>query len=243
MWKRAELKEKAKAILSQTYWQAFGVAVIAAVLSFDIFYLIQNFKQLLHWFISFSPISQGLLVWVNIAAIVIGFFVANVVQVGTKHFFIRNRDGETNIGNLFHGFKHGYWNIVDVQFMTGLIITLWALLLIIPGIIAGYKYSMVPYLLSENPEINGVQARKLSAEMTDGQKLNIFELDLSFYGWLLAGTICFGIGKIFVIPYVEATKAELYITLRDRLDSTLPPQIEKEENEYASVEHSPVEPK
>jgi hypothetical protein len=39
-------------------------------------------------------------------------------------------------------------------------------------------------------------------------------LDLSFIGWYLLGALALGIGVLFVRPYVDAVKAELYLVLR-----------------------------
>ncbi|MNC73849.1 hypothetical protein D3C75_1251160 [compost metagenome] len=50
--------------------------------------------------------------------------------------------------------------------------------------------------------------------MTRGHKFRMFVLDLSFLGWVLLGLLALGIGVLFVQPYVNATKAELYLELR-----------------------------
>jgi uncharacterized membrane protein len=74
---------------------------------------------------------------------------------------------------------------------------------------------MVPYILADNPNIGVEKAISLSTEMTMGHKLDMFVLDLSFLGWYLLGTLAFGIGIFFVMPYDNATKAELYLSLRE----------------------------
>ena len=50
--------------------------------------------------------------------------------------------------------------------------------------------------------------------MMEGNKFRVFVLELSFIGWLILGTLLCGVGTIFVAPYIEATKAELYAVLR-----------------------------
>jgi uncharacterized membrane protein len=50
--------------------------------------------------------------------------------------------------------------------------------------------------------------------MTHGHKFRMFVLDLSFLGWILLGLLALGIGVLFVQPYINATKAELYLELR-----------------------------
>jgi uncharacterized membrane protein len=122
---------------------------------------------------------------------------------------------------LFWAFKKGrYLNIVKIMFWKEVKIFLWSLLFIIPGIIKAYEYSMVPYILAENPGISSERAFELSKEMTDGEKFDIFWLGLSFIGWILLGTLACGIGVLFVEPYIHATFAELYQVMRDKVHNS-----------------------
>ena len=68
--------------------------------------------------------------------------------------------------------------------------------------------------MAENPNISSRRAFELSRQMTDGEKWNIFVLDLSFIGWYVLCGITFGIGFLFLNPYLQATNAELYSALR-----------------------------
>ena len=160
---------------------------------------------------------------VMIVAIVVGMvisvFVKNPLEVGAKRFFITAReDMNGNVGNLIFGFKNGYLRNVGALLLREIYIFLWSLLLFIPGIIKGYQYSMVPYLLAEYPEMTTKQAFEYSKRMTDGQKWDMFVLDLSFIPWYLLSVITCGIVLVFhVAPYVEFTKAELYAVLKEEL--------------------------
>ncbi|MFW5787658.1 MAG: DUF975 family protein, partial [Halanaerobiales bacterium] len=77
-------------------------------------------------------------------------------------------------------------------------------------------YKMVPYILADNPDIGASRAIELSNSMTDGEKWEMFFLDLSFIGWFLLGVLTFGIGWFFVQPYYDATYGELYLILREK---------------------------
>ena len=107
-------------------------------------------------------------------------------------------------------------NVVKIMFWRELKIFLWSLLFVIPGIIKSYEYSMVPYILAENPHISSERAFELSKKMTRGEKWKIFVLDLSFLGWRILGVLCCCVGEIFLQPYVEATYAELYQVMREK---------------------------
>lgn len=81
--------------------------------------------------------------------------------------------------------------------------------------IKGLSYSMTAYILTDNPNIGYERALKLSIAMTLGHKWEMFVLGLSFIGWGLLALLTFGIGFLFLAPYVAATNAQLYVKLRD----------------------------
>ena len=136
------------------------------------------------------------------------------LEVGRKYFILSSQ-GDAEPGYLAYAFRRGrYLNVILIMFYRCLLIFLWTLLLIIPGIVKSYAYRMVPYILADNPRIDYRRAVELSNQMTMGYKLDIFILDLSFIGWYLLGALAFGIGILFVRPYEDTTNAELYLVLR-----------------------------
>ena len=92
------------------------------------------------------------------------------------------------------------------------------LLFVIPGIVKSFEYTCVPYILAEHPEMDYREVLALSKQMTDGYKVEIWILGLSFIGWNLLGTLLLGIGTLFVIPYIELTNGEMYAFLRGRIE-------------------------
>ncbi|SDY28310.1 DUF975 family protein [Tindallia californiensis] len=166
------------------------------------------------------PGSLFFMMFFGVAMVVIlwGFrvFVGIPIEVGGRSFFLHGvTDGRADIGQLASIFKSCYYlNIVKTMFLRGLYNFLWFLLLIIPGIIKHYQYKMVPYIMVEEPHLDSGEAIQKSIDMTKGQKMDLFVLDLSFIGWYLLGSIMFGIGVFFVHPYYEATYAQLYHQLK-----------------------------
>ncbi|NLS84087.1 MAG: DUF975 family protein [Ruminococcaceae bacterium] len=150
-----------------------------------------------------------------ILILAIAVLISTAIEAGQSRYFMEARIGNAPISSLFSTFKTpGYWNIVKTMFLRGLYTFLWSLLLVIPGIIKSYQYRLVPYIMAENPNISSRRAFELSRQMTDGEKWNIFVLDLSFIGWYVLCGITFGIGFLFLNPYLQATNAELYSALR-----------------------------
>ena len=235
MWTRSLLKTNAKQVLRQNYWTAFLVCIVASLLSFSSNNFRLNFNlnyntSTEYYNYQFSPydvfddylftnsIARFLAVLAPILTIILlllKIFVANPVAVGRNRYFMESRVGDAPFSSLFSVFgRPGYWNVVKVMFLKDLFVFLWSLLLIIPGIYKMYQYSMVEYLLAENPYLPYDRALDLSRMMTDGEKFNIFVLGLSFYGWFLLGALLLYIGTLFVYPYVYATYAELYAAMR-----------------------------
>lgn len=163
----------------------------------------------------------ALFLTISLIAMVIGLLIKLLIsypiEIGKNNFFMGIREREKTIGTLIFIYKSGQLkNTIFTMFMKELFQFLWSLLFIIPGIIKSYEYRMIPYILSENPEISRQRAFEISKRMMMGNKWNTFVLDLSFLGWLILSIFTIGLlGIFYVNPYVQSTNAELYAYLRE----------------------------
>ncbi len=245
MWTRADLKSNAKDVLRKYYWWALLVCFVGGLFSgqgvgelsinfgnifnlntnnndfnsFDKSADFNSFFSSIDWtfiapLIAFFVI---LLFFIFVLSITYQIFIGNVIIVGINKYFLEAKKDKSKFSNLFYSFNgQRYLNIVIAMAWKELFVFLWSLLFIIPGIIKGISYSMVPYIMAENPKMRYDDAIKLSMKMTCGEKAEIFVLGLSFLGWFLLGILLCFVGILFVYPYYYATFAELYITLRDK---------------------------
>ncbi len=117
------------------------------------------------------------------------------------------------VGDAFSGFDD-FWSAFKVTFLVGLFTFLWSLLFIIPGIIKSLSYSMSFFILAENKGKPALECINESKAMTEGHKAELFVLGLSFFGWALLCGITFGIAYIWVAPYMQATYANAYNSLK-----------------------------
>jgi uncharacterized membrane protein len=128
--------------------------------------------------------------------------------------FLKLADGvKPEISELFQHFNK-FWAAFKVTFLTGLFTWLWSLLLVIPGIIKALSYSMSMYILAENPDMPALEAIDRSKKMMNGHKMELFVLGLSFIGWYLLSTITFGIALIYAVPFMNATMANFYNSIK-----------------------------
>lgn len=235
-WDRRTLKNRAKSVLRKKYWWTFLALLIVGILgSGNLSVASYNYSGSSNGYSNvydygYYPGYDAAMIW-RIASIVLAvvgvfavfailysIFVGNVIDVGGYRFMCANtvEANKPDLSNIFFGFKRGfnYLNIVRTIFLRNLFVFLWSLLLIIPGIIKGYAYFMVPYIMAENPNIPWQRAFEISKRTTQGEKWDIFVLGLSFLGWILLAALTLGLGFLFLNPYIQATHAELYGALR-----------------------------
>lgn len=130
-----------------------------------------------------------------------------------------NRKFEFN--TLFSGFQN-FVNTFLLGLLTSILIALWSLLLIVPGIIASIRYSMAFFIMKENPTMDAMSAINASSKMMAGHKMEYFKLCLSFIGWFILSVISCGIGFFFLIPYFYTAKIIFYEDLKKQ---QVPPTI------------------
>ena len=138
------------------------------------------------------------------------FIIGSIVNVGYSRFNINVIDAnETKFVQIFSFFKQ-WWRAVLANFLRQLFIFLWSLLFVVPGIIASCKYSLVPYILAENPDMSPKDAISISKELMDGNKCRLFCLNFSFIGWDILCALTFGALSVWVGPYKNAALAAFY---------------------------------
>ena len=170
---------------------------------------------------SFDPVTTTILlvgVVIGLAvSLVLGVFVAPVVEVGKNRFYLESRQlgRASGMECLIWGFKNHYLNIIWTMLIRGILVVLGTFFFVIPGIYLSYCYYMVPYILAENPDMRTSDALRMSKDMMQGHKLSTWVLSFSFIGWWVLGALACGVGTFLVYPYYDATFAELYAVLRN----------------------------
>lgn len=112
--------------------------------------------------------------------------------------------------------KKKYSRAVPVMGLICLYVMLWTILLIIPGIIKGYSYAMASYISIDNEELSAEECVQRSIEMMKGHKMQLFLLDLSFFGWALLSILTLGIGLLWLAPYQETAHIKFYEDLKSK---------------------------
>lgn len=141
---------------------------------------------------------------------IISLIITGPMTAGMFLFFLSiSRGKETSVSQLFDGFNKFKRSFI-AYFITIFFILLWSLLLIVPGIIAALSYSQIYFILADDPLISAKEALEKSKKMMDGNKKKLFFLSFRFLGWALLSMLTFGIGFLWLMPYMQVTYAKFY---------------------------------
>ena len=157
---------------------------------------------------------------------VIQLLIGGAIELGLKRYNLDllTHENPPAFATLFSRFR--IWGrAFGLRFMTSLLIFLWSLLFIIPGIVASYRYALAPYLLAENPDMGVMEAIARSKELMVGNKGRLFCLQLSFIGWNLLCVLTLGIGYLWLAPYQNAAEAAFYLEVTGRTNAMPQPDL------------------
>ena len=211
----SELRAMARRNLEGTWGISVGVALVAALLGGLIVgtgsNINFNFNE--DTVCNLPPIFWTVLLpMVSLAGLlgIVSFILGGTVELGYAKFLLKQYDRkELQFSDLFSQFERFGTGFAQ-KFLRTLYTCLWALLLVIPGIVKGLSYAMTPFILEEHPEMTASEAIKASMKLMDGHKMDLFILGLTFLGWEILACLTMGIGFLFLNPYMNAAYAAFY---------------------------------
>ena len=159
------------------------------------------------------PILAILASYATIVSIVT-FILGGVTQLGYCSYLLKQYDrSDFHLKDLFSHYSTNFSGGFCLRLLTSIFIFLWSLLFLIPGIVKTYSYAMAPYLMAEHPEWGAQECLTRSREIMNGHKWELFCLQWSFIGWILLSLFTLGIGNLFLVPYMQASRAAFYRNL------------------------------
>lgn len=231
----AQLKQEAKDVLAGRWKEAvlmnlipaaiqiLAVLVIAALFAIPAFFLwnTNTVQEVIHngEFANNIDLNLGSQSGSGLFGGIIGTFFT----VGISWTFLDLlRGSKTSIVPLkdaLRGFQAPYGiGILVIYLLSSIFTFFWTLLFIIPGIIKSYAYSQAYFIYYDEYRQTGVPPQYLdsitkSRRLMNGHKGRLFLLDLSFIGWHFIAALTLGIGYLWLMPYISATKAAFYADL------------------------------
>lgn len=151
----------------------------------------------------------------------LGFFLY-FVEVGLVYYMVNFiNDKQHEFKDLFH-FINDFVKIFITNLLQNIMIFLWGLLLVIPGIIKFYAYALVPYLLADEKykDLGYMDILKKSEAMMNGHKWDYFILTLSFIGWHFLALFTLGVLEIWVLPYQRTAATKFLNALKNDFEKS-----------------------
>lgn len=210
---RKELKDNAKQSLRGNWGWAIIVFLITAI-------IVGIFTGAGHWLDETYINYDGTNIFYQFASPIgsILLWIGSFIGLSRNIAFLELRDDqkeEKPYMAAFSVFTENRFGPELINFVLVSIFTfLWTWLLIIPGIIKAYSYSMTPYIVKDmvasGKQVSATYGINASKELMKGHKMALFIFDLSFLGWNILAAITCGIGYLWVTPYYQTAKANFY---------------------------------
>ena len=139
--------------------------------------------------------------------------VSGLLSVASARYFIGRVRGNIEPGQIESSID-GIRNNVLGSLLTGILynvfVAIGSMIFVIPGIIFSYSFSMAFYVINDHPEMTAMEALRESRRLMNGHKMQYFILNLSFIGWMLLGSLCFGVGTLWASAYMSTANAVFY---------------------------------
>jgi len=243
----SELKKLARTTLQGKYGTFIGTFII-----FELIFIATSFIIAFVSPVSISRIGILIQLGMHLAMSII----LTVFQAGFTHQALNaTRQKAIGVGNLFYAFGHHPDRFIVVTLLQSLIalvcfipviaFTIYSyltlnidifssffiyLLLLFVGAVLSFiislGFSLSFYLILDNPDMGAIDSIRISFKLMKGNKWRIFYLSLSFIGMSILGVLSFGIGMLWIAPYINVTSAFFYLDVIGELDVAAAPLVE-----------------
>lgn len=115
------------------------------------------------------------------------FIFAGIAAYGNSRVQLKAARGEES-PDWFRGTLDGFkdpFGMLGLMFRQGLQIFLWTLLLVVPGIVAAYRYRNAWFVKADHPDWSAGACLRESGRLMRGRKGRAFLFDLSYWKWML----------------------------------------------------------
>ncbi|MGN0308649.1 MAG: DUF975 family protein [Lachnospiraceae bacterium] len=218
MFTRKEIKEKSREQIKGN----IGISFLCIII-----YLFIDFS------LSSIPAINLITIWILLA-------ITSPLDLGlTKVFMEISRGNKPNVSTLFAGFSqfgqsflcflllcipsliYIFLSIIPaaVIFFTNSVeaiplFTIWMIFLYVIYLYIYLSFSMIYYIMEEQPNLSATDVFKASRQMMKGHKWDYFVFQLSFILWYCLGILTLGIAFIYIIPYISVATANYYHNIK-----------------------------
>lgn len=194
-----EIRLNGKRSLKGNYLVAIANLVVITIISYAFQMLftgptldVQNFNTV-------PTISGGTLL-LNFLMSIVSMLVMSLLNLGYNWGFLDIQEGkQMTVGYLFAPFKYQAQKAIAFVFRRDLLILLWSLLLIIPGIIKSFAWALTDFIYHDEPDLSNREILEKSEQMMQGNKWKLFRLEFYYVLFYLIPIIIWMISALFIV--------------------------------------------
>ena len=209
------LKKEAKTVLTESLAEVVGVTLLCAVLLAVLFpvYIVIIYDA--------DDSTSLLATKFYLLATLILYKPLKVGYLNAFNAFLDRKERESGmiITNIFSFGFGPFLRNVGAMILVDMVIILKCFLFLIPGIIACYQYSMVPYILRDEKNLSITRAMRRSRDIMAGKKIKLFELQLRFLPLVILCIMTLGFLSLWLYPYYAAAQAAFYRQAKSEYDA------------------------
>ena len=130
----------------------------------------------------------------------------------------------TSLPLAWFSFTSDMGNTVEEQMNWAVTYMLLTLLGFVLNLLVAMPFTMSYYILSDNPDMKGMQALKASAKLMKGHYWEYLKMLLSFIPWVIFSMFTLYLALIWLVPYIETCMAVFYRNISGEFDE--PPAVQ-----------------
>jgi uncharacterized membrane protein len=161
---------------------------------------------------------------VGVITFLISTGISFLVSMGKVSFYLKGHDSTATaeLNDLWH--PQPFWKYAATSILAGAATVLGLILFIVPGIIVGIMFGFAQYLVIEK-NLDPMTALRESAELTKGNRWNLFLLGIALLGINILGFCALLVGLFVTLPVSTLAVIHAYRLLSRTPVSTPEPVI------------------
>lgn len=239
----ATLKDTARGKLAGKYGNSVMITLIHSLIvvavSFAITMPVSFFAVFFSMMTGTSTVGPGYTIAIYLLTMVASIFLG-VMNTGIALFFLNLACGRTpSVSDLFYGFRYLFKKSLVLSAVNVLVTNIplipynicyykfeatiapewgmWTTITYAAGVLiclpVSFALSQCFYLLLDFPNYNAKQLLSLSIRLMKGHKWEYFYIQMSFFPLLTLSFLTFGIGNLWLTPYINLTCALYFLHL------------------------------
>ena len=205
---RVKIKEKAKKMIKGNLWYLWKPLVIFGLICFVVA-VIPTLIAIL------AGAEESTVNSISSMLSTIISLVEMVFMIGFAKYCLDFVRGKKDDMKVITDFIKEHWVIsFCVSLLFGLNVVIGSILLIVPGIMAAIGLCFYQEVCADNPELKATDLLRKTWKITNGHKMDLFVMGLSFIGWGILCALTIGILTIWVTPYMNIAFVLAYEELK-----------------------------